>query len=383
MSEDVPHERAGAILWSQALQRMAEPSLTVLNDGKILEANLPAARVLGYSDPTGLRGSRLSDVLDLDPSGPGADELLVELRANAESDNGFLLLAAPTRDPLGVGKKELVMWPINGGSRFAMIYHALGRPGGDAEAAPSDDHRLAYADLLYAVSHDLQEPLQLITRYAKVLEEARGRDLGGKAAQFLTTLLGNANRMQSMLDDLLEFARLERASALTTLDLQELVRNVVSLFQPKLKEIGGRVRWKDLPQVVADRAQIARVLQNLIGNCIKFHGDEPLDVRIASRAQNDCVELVVEDNGIGIDPAKADVIFGMFKRLHTQAEYPGTGMGLAICRRIVGLHGGRIWARPKSKSSHGLAVHFTLCTKQMRGSSSHPSDEREGEPGSE
>jgi chemotaxis family two-component system sensor kinase Cph1 len=112
---------------------------------------------------------------------------------------------------------------------------------------------------------------------------------------------------------------------------------------------------------------MVRLFQNLIGNAIKFHSDDPLEVNISTHRKGHTVELVVEDNGIGVDASATDSIFNMFKRLHTQDEYPGTGMGLALCRRIASLHGGTIWATPRTKPERGLSVHFTISLEGPRG----------------
>ena len=229
-------------------------------------------------------------------------------------------------------------------------------------SSASEKHKQQeYTELLHAVSHDLQEPLQLILRHAKVLRDAYGKKLDDNGARFVDNLLNNSRRMQSMLDDLLEFSRIGRMeTGASEVDLNAVVREVIDLYQLRLAEIEGQVQCKELSKVVADRGQMIRLFQNLIGNAIKFHGANPLVVLIEARHEEGYLELIVEDNGIGIDAADSDVIFGMFKRLHTQDEYPGNGIGLAICRRIVSLHGGEIWARPSESRNRGMAVHFTL-----------------------
>ena len=155
------------------------------------------------------------------------------------------------------------------------------------------------------------------------------------------------------------------ASIVNEVDLNAVVQHVVSMFQSRLSEIGGRVRCADLPKTLADHGQMIRLFQNLIGNAIKFRSDDSLDVHIGSRINENCLEIVVKDNGIGIAPSSANSIFKMFKRFHTQGEYSGNGMGLALCQRIVTLHGGKIWARPRALPKSGLAIHFTICTKDL------------------
>jgi len=364
-SEDAHAHEVAEICWSQTLEKMEEPSFTVSRNGIILEANRAAAYVSGYSQPDELIDTTLSEVLHVAQGPlPGEDNLLRMIqKLGRDGSERLELMVAPAKDPLQVGRKKLVAWPILNSSRIAIIYHSLKHSDKGTGSAGDEGHRQAYTDLLYAVSHDLQEPLQLVYRHAKLLQDTYSKHLDSSGKRFIDNLISSSSQMQSMLDDLLEFSRLGRmASMVTEVDLNAVVKDVVTMFQPKLAEIGGQVRWEELPKLLADRGQMTRLFQNLIGNAIKFHSDDPLDVSIRSRIKEDCVEFVVKDNGIGIEPSNEQTIFGMFKRLHTHGEYPGNGMGLAVCRRVVNLHKGEIWARPRAAPKRGLAVHFTLCS---------------------
>jgi signal transduction histidine kinase len=364
--DDERSNDGGEIFWTLAMEELEAPALTALRDGRILEANRLAARVFGYRNRDDLLGLKLAVLFDSSSrSSSEEDEFLGQLRTLGSEDVKRLeMVAVPARDPLGVGRRRLVGWPIPNSPRVAFVYHALAHVDTEIAAAREEHKHQAYTELLHAVSHDLQEPLQLILRHAKVLRDAYGKKLDDNGARFVDNLLSNSGRMQSMLDDLLEFSRIGRMeTAVSEVDLNAVVGEIVDLYQPRLAEIGGQVQCKELPKVVADRGQMIRLFQNLIGNAIKFHGANPLVVLIEARRKEGYSELIVEDNGIGIDAAESDAIFGMFRRLHTQDEYPGNGIGLATCRRIVRLHGGEIWARPSESRNRGMVVHFTLpCT---------------------
>lgn len=226
-------------------------------------------------------------------------------------------------------------------------------------ATEAERYREEYQQFLYAVSHDLQEPLQLSARYANLLLHDHGEELAPHGRQILNNLVTSSQRAQAMLDDLLTFTRLGfRDADHAPVDLNTLVGEILDTYQTQLNDIGADVVVHQLPTVRGDRLQLSRVLQNLIGNAIKFRGDQPLQLQIGARDEADQWRIAVKDNGIGIDSEQLERIFGMFQRLHTTAEFPGNGMGLAICKRIVENHGGRIWAR--SWPNKGSSFYFTL-----------------------
>lgn len=358
-----PESDNGALGWSRALARLQEAALTTLRDGRILEANEAAAQVFGRDDPEQLLGLQLADLFAAEQSASAPADLATQLNELTPDQQDCLELAAvPADDVQEVGSRQLLAWLIPGSSKIAVLYHTLGiTPAKSNLSAEVSELRENYQQLLYAVSHDLQEPLQLVTRHANLLQESYASQLDAHGVRFMANLVDNALRMQSMLDDLLEFSRVgSGASAAGELDLNKVVDEVLAMYQPTLAEIGGEVKRAGLPSIVADRGQMSRLFQNLIGNAIKFRSEQPLSVTIGARVKGDCWELVIKDNGIGIEPARIDRVFTMFDRLHSQQEYPGNGMGLALCKRIVDMHGGRIWARPRAKPGTGAAFHFTL-----------------------
>jgi len=219
------------------------------------------------------------------------------------------------------------------------------KPHAAAEADESDAEERE--KLVYAVSHDLQDPLQLARRYAEILNEDYDDNLGESGSKVLGHLQFNLSRTQEMLDELLDFSRLQSARPVRELvDFNELLDEVVSLYQLTLDEIGAQItRQQSLPTLMVDRRQFHRVLQNLIGNAIKFRSERPLRITVrAQRVRNEW-RIGIKDNGIGIKDDDLGRIFGMFERAGAIETSTGTGMGLAICKRIVQNHGGNIWAR--------------------------------------
>ncbi|THE64235.1 GAF domain-containing protein [Salinadaptatus halalkaliphilus] len=209
----------------------------------------------------------------------------------------------------------------------------------------------------YVVSHDLQEPLRMISSYLSLLEQRYGDELDDDADEFLEFTVDGAERMQAMIDGLLEYSRIEtRGNPLEPTDLETVLEDVRTDLQLQIDDTDTNVTVNDLPTVAGDSAQLRQLFQNLLSNAIAYSGDDPPTVEIdaerrdASEPRTDATEhdgdqwiVSVRDDGIGIDPDQTDRIFEIFQRLHTYAEHPGTGIGLALCRRIVDRHGGEIW----------------------------------------
>jgi light-regulated signal transduction histidine kinase (bacteriophytochrome) len=225
-----------------------------------------------------------------------------------------------------------------------------------AELARSNEELERFA---YIASHDLQEPLRMVASYTQLLARRYRGKLDEDADEFIGYAVNGANRMQQLIRDLLEYSRVgTRGGAFTSVDCGELVATVIGDLGAAIAETGATVVAGDLPTVSADRSQLRQLFQNLVENALKYRSDTPPVVRIAASQDGDEWRFSVQDNGIGVAPEYADRIFVIFQRLHTQAEYPGTGIGLALCKRIVERHGGRIWV--ESAAGGGSTFHFTL-----------------------
>jgi signal transduction histidine kinase/HAMP domain-containing protein len=211
----------------------------------------------------------------------------------------------------------------------------------------------------YVASHDLQEPLRMVSSYTQLLERRYSDKLDDDAREFIGYAVDGANRMQRLINDLLEFSRLStRGKPLERTDVAEVLGNVRANLSVAIEETGALVTNDLMPVVPADAGQLGQLLQNLVGNGIKFRngGNPRVHVRVVENDQH--WEFSVRDNGIGIEQQYFDRIFVIFQRLHTKGDYPGTGIGLALCKRIVERHGGKIWV--ESKPDEGSTFFFTI-----------------------
>jgi signal transduction histidine kinase len=211
----------------------------------------------------------------------------------------------------------------------------------------------------YVASHDLQEPLRMVAAYTQLLAERYKGKLDADADKYIHYAVDGALRMQGLVRDLLAFSRVGRQGAeVGEVDCNGLMQKVLQNLRAAVEQSGASVVYEDLPTVTADGSQLVQVLQNLIANAIKFRGVERPLVRIAAEKKGREWIFSVSDNGIGIAPQHSDTVFVIFKRLHTQNEYAGSGIGLAICKKIIEYHGGRIWFA--SEAGHGCTFYFTL-----------------------
>ncbi len=211
----------------------------------------------------------------------------------------------------------------------------------------------------YVASHDLQEPLRMIANYTQLLAERYRGQLDEQADKYIAYSVDGAVRMQALIQDLLKFSRVGKAEIEPrTTDCRAVVEQAVKNLQAALEESGAVVNWNGLPVVMADPSQLTQVFQNLIANAIKFHGSEKPVIQIDAEKKDHEWVLAVSDNGIGIPAESWEDIFVIFRRLHTRDEYAGNGIGLAICKKIIERHGGKIWI--EAQAEPGCRFKFTL-----------------------
>ncbi|SEQ89610.1 PAS domain-containing protein [Natrinema salaciae] len=211
----------------------------------------------------------------------------------------------------------------------------------------------------YAASHDLQEPLRMVTSYLQLLERRYGDAFDEDGREFLTFAVDGAERMREMIDGLLEYSRVEtRGEPFEPVDLEAVFEAVREDLQLQLEETDAELTVEDLPRVEGDASQLRQVLQNLLSNAITYSGDEPPRVHVGAERRGDEWTISVRDEGIGIDPDDQDRVFTIFDRLHSREKYEGTGIGLALCERIVERHGGDIWV--DSEPGEGATFTVTL-----------------------
>jgi signal transduction histidine kinase len=211
----------------------------------------------------------------------------------------------------------------------------------------------------YVASHDLFEPLRMVVSFLQLLREHAAGKLDKESEEFITFALDGGRRMQALINDLLAYSRVDlRAQILEPTNCEHVLEAALGNLKVAIDETGAQINHQPLPTVRADIVQLIQLFQNLIGNAIKFHGKEPPRIDIDAREKDGEWLFTFRDKGIGIDPKHFARIFEIFQRLHTRQEYAGTGIGLAICKRIVERHGGRMWV--ESSPGNGSAFMFTL-----------------------
>jgi PAS domain S-box-containing protein len=355
-----------ASLYSRSLlEASLDPLVTISADGEITDVNQAAENVTGFTRGQ-LIGSDFSDYFtEPEKARAGYKQVFTE---------GFV------KDyPLSIRSKS--------GLVTAVLYNAsiYRNPNGEVQgvfaAARDITKRIAMENELrqtmdklkqsnaeleqfaYVASHDLQEPLRMVASYVQLLERRYKGKLDSDADEFISYAVDGANRMRGLIDDLLTYSRVSRlGKPFEPVDLKATMEIVLSNLQASIKDANAVITHDKLPIIQADSGQMTQLFQNLIGNAIKFHGKEKPRIHISAKTQEEEYLFSIKDNGIGIDPKYIDRLFKIFQRLHTKQEYPGSGIGLVICKKIVERHGGRIWL--ESRLEKGSTVYFTLRKKQ-------------------
>ncbi len=211
----------------------------------------------------------------------------------------------------------------------------------------------------YVASHDLQEPLRMVSSYTQLIQRRYGDKLDGDAKEFMHYVVDGAARMKQLIEDLLAYSRVgTKGKQFREIELEAALKRAVTNLRAAIEESGAAVTWDPLPRLSADDVQLAQLFQNLIGNALKFRGAGVPRIHVSAVERESDWEFAVRDNGIGIEPQYFERIFMVFQRLHTKGEYPGTGIGLAICKKVVERHRGEIWVT--SQPGEGSQFHFTL-----------------------
>lgn len=211
----------------------------------------------------------------------------------------------------------------------------------------------------YIASHDLQTPLRAIASFVDLLRSTRSDALDAQANDWLARISNSVDHLQTLISDLLEYSRVEsETQPFEAVSMRDALDHVGGLLDAAVRDAKATVTSDELPEVIGVRSQLVQLLMNLVGNAIKYRGSEPPKVHVAGQSRSDDWLFEIRDNGIGIASKHHQQVFEIFKRLHDQKEYPGTGIGLAVCRRVVERHGGKIWV--ESKPGEGSAFFFTI-----------------------
>jgi PAS domain S-box-containing protein len=326
-------------------------------NGIITSWNKSAERLFGYTEEEIVGRSVLTlipeDRQDEEPKilarlhrGERVDHFETRRRRKDGSLLDVSLTISPVRNPAG---------SIVGASKIARDITDQKRAERALQRANEDLGQFAYS-----ASHDLQEPLRTIKIYSELLADRLGPAVAGESAEFLGFLRSAATRMEMLVRDLLTYTQVTRGDApLEDVDANESLTDVLGNLAGAIKESGATVTNDPLPRLRAHRTHVRQLFQNLIGNAIKYRSDDRLStVHLSAQPADGCWVFTVRDNGIGIAPEFQEQIFGLFTRLHNTERYDGTGIGLAICQRIVERYYGRIWV--DSDPGRGSAFHFTL-----------------------
>jgi PAS domain S-box-containing protein len=330
--------------------------------GEILEANPAFAAMIGLTSPEAvtrrsfmeffaqpsvastwrsqLEGSRTVGNLDAQLIRVDRSTMWVRISSWAV-ENG----------PAGVRQVQSI---IEETEEFHAAQNELARRSQDLARSNAELEQFAYV-----VSHDLQQPLGMISSYLELLGREIEDNVGKDAKDYFERAVRGAERMQEMVDAVLGYARVDtRGREFTPVDLTTVLDDVIDELSDRIEATGATVTSDELPPVVADEAQLHQLLHNLLTNALKFVGDRSPRIHVTAATDEHEWRISIRDNGIGMEPGSTKRIFVMFQRLHTQDEYPGTGIGLAICKRIVERHGGRIWV--ESQPHQGSTFIFTL-----------------------
>lgn len=235
-------------------------------------------------------------------------------------------------------------------------------PMADLEARLLDEqkrHHEEFRQFAYAVSHDLREPIRMIVSYTQLLDRRYQAQLNGDGAEFMRYILDATQRMDRLLGDLLTYSHQFRSldQPLEIIEPEGALQGAILMIDAAVQESGAKITNDPLPAVLFDFAQLTQLFRQLIANSITFRGTEPPKIHVSAIDTGEVIQFSVQDNGIGIDRGYYEQIFGVFKRLHGR-EFPGTGIGLAICKRIVEQRGGRIWVQ--SELGQGATFFFTI-----------------------
>ena len=252
------------------------------------------------------------------------------------------------------GEVEFIVEQLRDITERKRAEQALVKKSEDLERSNAD-----LAQFAYVASHDLQEPLRTITRFVQLLEKRYQGKLDQDADEFIGFIVSGTKRMQQIINDLLAYSRVNtRREPPRIMKIADAIQRAMQNINYVLEEAGGTIIYGEMPSIIADETQMTQLFQNMIGNALKFHGEEAPRVEISAVRKGDDWIFSVRDNGIGIDPQYKDRIFEIFQRLHTCEEYPGTGIGLAIAKKIVERHQGHIWV--DSQLGKGSTFNFTL-----------------------
>jgi PAS domain S-box-containing protein len=338
----------------------AAVSISTLREGRYVDANETCLKMFEY-DRSELIGRCAAELVWVNPEDRGRfvqemerENVVRSREVKLRAKSGRIIDAVLSAERVHLGGEPCALIITEDVTERKRADDVLRERTLELERSNSDLEQFAYV-----ASHDLQEPLRMVASFTQLLAAQYKGRLDAQADEFIGFAAEGATRMQALINGLLDFSRVQtRAKDLQPTDCQAAFECSLANLKVALQESRARITCDPLPTVLADRSQMEQLFQNLMGNAVKFRGREDPRVHVGAQRNGREWILSVSDNGIGIDPRHEDRIFAIFQRLHTRAAYPGTGIGLAICKKIVERHGGRIWV--KSAEGQGTTFYFTI-----------------------
>ena len=369
MGPEVAPKLTDEVGWA-VVQTVRSPLLVLDRDLRVLTAN-PAFYATYELSLDEVQGELLFEIADGQWDVPVLHETLlrvlpedreihdVEVRSHLEGvGTRVMLVNAREIRSEESGRQDLILLSLEDVTRREQLQQEVQRAMRRLEESNRDLEQFAHA-----ASHDLQEPLRKIGTYAQRLHSLLDEEaLGEKGERYLDRMDEAVSRLRRRIDDMLRLSRVSRAEPqMEEVDLEEVLGQVLEELEMETSSQGAHVEVDDLPMVTGDRSLLHTVFQNLVANALKFHreGEAPrIDIRLGYPPEDEAIRIVVEDRGIGFDRQYADRIFRPFERLHGAAEYEGSGVGLALCRRVMEHHGGEIRAEPREGGGARFIVEF-------------------------
>jgi PAS domain S-box-containing protein len=364
-SHDRTESKESAAKYRGLLEAAPDAMVVVNQAGVIVLVNVQAEKQFGYRRDE-LVGRKLTNII---PEGFAerliADAARSTAEALAQQIGMGIELSGRRRDGTAF-PIEIMLSPLQSAEGIlvtAAIRNITARKKSEQELAVAnqvlEESNLELKQFAYIASHDLQTPLRSIAGFIQLLQQEYEGKLDEQAQDWILRTVGAVEHMQTLIRDLLSYSCVEnRSKPFTQIPFLDIVNDALILLESSIHDSGGQVACDKLPIVMGDRSQLVQLMQNLIGNGLAYRSDKPPHIHISAKRRGKDWLFSVSDNGIGIDPKHYEQIFEIFKRLHNQKDKPGTGIGLAVCRRVVNRHGGQIWV--ESDPGHGSTFHFTI-----------------------
>jgi PAS domain S-box-containing protein len=333
-------------------------------DGRILRVNPALCRMMGYSEAELLRMTWATLIHPDDRPAVAAHERATgperQMRLLHKQGRVVQVLWNSSLVRNVVGKPQYRIDQVVDITESKQAEERIRQYAADLEKSNRDLQHFAYV-----ASHDLQEPLRMIRGFLELLARRYEQKLDATAQEYIGYAVDGATRMQNLIRGLLAYSRVgTRGKSFAPVDSEMAFNQALLNLQVALRETGASVTHGSMPVVVADDTQLTQLFQNLIGNAVKFRSPESPQIHVSVGDKKDVWQFAVKDNGIGFNLQHAERIFQMFQRLHGPAKYPGTGIGLAICKRIIERHGGQIWA--ESEPEKGATFYFSIPKEALR-----------------